>query len=211
VRLLLDSSGAELVCALADAEGLIVERRYPAGPQDGCDIRAAAGIVIGELKATDVTAVVVGLGPGTFIGTRVAISFANGLAATGKVQVYGVNSLAAMAAVYGVGRTVVLRDARRGEAYWYGPGGEPHACRSVAYEAIARELQTLGVGHVVVEMPAHATAPHLNPGQELIAAVLAAGVPYVPCPGVPAEGLRRCQAMAQPATYVEPVYLRGYL
>jgi tRNA threonylcarbamoyladenosine biosynthesis protein TsaB len=117
VRLLLDSSGAELLCALADAEGVILEQRYATGTPESRDIGAAVGFVMGELGPRDLDAIVVGTGPGSFIGTRVAISYANGLAAAGGMAVHGVNSLAAIGAVYAAGRCAVLREARRGGAY----------------------------------------------------------------------------------------------
>ena len=85
VHLLLDSSGSELVCALADQEGIIVEERRRTGSADSRDIGAVAGSVLGELLVRDLQSVVVGRGPGRFIGTRVALSYANGLGATGEV------------------------------------------------------------------------------------------------------------------------------
>ena len=100
MRLLLDSSGAELVCALADAEGVYLETRCPTGPLESRDIGGVVGQLLGEPKIAELDAVVVGTGPGSFIGTRVAISYANGLAAAGGVALYGVNSLAAIGAVY---------------------------------------------------------------------------------------------------------------
>lgn len=210
MRLLLDSSGAELVCALADGEGVILEQRYAVGTRESRDIGAAAGQVLGELLVRELDAVVVGAGPGSFIGTRVAISYANGLAAAGYAPLYGVDSLAAIAAVHGVGRSVVLRDARRGEAYWYGPAGAGAQCRLVRPEDLARQLAVHGITSVVLEQAVPGVSAHAAPGQWLQDAVNAAGVRSILCPGVPAEGLRRMQAGVHPVEYVEPVYLRGW-
>jgi len=211
VRLLLDSSGAELVCALADAEGVILERRYPTGSPESRDIGAAAGLVLGELGPRDLEAVIVGTGPGSFIGTRVAISFANGLGVAGGVPLYGVNSLAAMGAVHGTGRCVVLRDARRGEVYIYGPQGAEPDCRAVSIDELPKQLAALGVSQVVLELPEGLALGRFQPDPRLKPAVAAAGLPCAACPGVPAEGLRRIEASAWQAIYVEPVYLRGFL
>lgn len=152
----------------------------------------------------------VGTGPGSFIGTRVALSYANGLAATGFVPLYGVNSLAAIAAVHGSGRSVVLRDARRGQAYWYGPAGPEPTCRLAGLDELARELAAAGIESVIVEEVPPEAKGYLKPSTWLRAAVAQAGARLITCPGVPAEGLRRMQASARPQEYAEPVYLRGW-
>ncbi len=210
MRLLLDSSGAELVCALADARGVIVEQRYPVGTPESRDIGAAAGLVLGELLARELTAIVVGTGPGSFIGTRVALSYANGLAAAGYVPLYAVSSMAAIAAVYGVEHSVVLRDARRGEAYWYGASENGVCCRLVRPQDLARELQAYGVQSAVLEQAPAGVSRHAAPGPWLQDAVSAAGVRCSYCQGVPAEGLRLLQSAAKPVEYAEPEYLRGW-
>jgi len=211
VHLLLDSSGAELVCALADAEGVIAENRLPSGSGEARDISAVAGPLLGEKLPRDLDGIVAGLGPGSFIGTRVALSFANGLGATGDVPLLGVNSLAATGTVYGGGRGVVMRDARRGEVYCYGPAGHEPECRLLALDDLETELGRLMIGSVVIEQP----SPHYpNAAQVLrtiMAAAAAAGAVTVECSGVPAEGLRRAGQAAQPVDYLEPVYLRGFL
>src|SRR5690349_20104353 len=101
MRLLLDSSGAQLVCALADGLGVIHELREAARPPLGRDIGQVVGEVIGDLRPKDLKCVIVGLGPGSFIGTRVAVSFANGFCAQGGTRLLGVSSLAAIGALYG--------------------------------------------------------------------------------------------------------------
>jgi tRNA threonylcarbamoyl adenosine modification protein YeaZ len=209
--LLLDSSGAQLVCALADGEGVIAEDRHPTGSELSRDIGAVAGRLLGELLVSELEAVVVGTGPGSFIGTRVAISYANGLGAGGAVPLYGAGSLAAIAAVYGSGRTVVLRDARRGESYWYGPEAGDEQCRLVALEALPAELSARGVATVVVEQTPPVAAGRRDVMAELLHSASQAGAQAVTCAGVPAEGLRRAMVGSAPLKYIEPVYLRGFL
>jgi len=210
MRLLLDSSGAELVVALADERGVVIERRHPTGSILSRDIGTAVGEVLGELAMSDLVGVVVGSGPGTFIGSRVAISYGNGLAAAGKIQLAGVNSLAAVAAVHGGGRCAVLRDAGRNEVYWLGPAGDSD-CRLVAYENLVVELASSSITTVVLEEPGECREQQSQRHKEILAIASRAGAQVTRCPGVPTEGLRRLASSAEPVAYVEPVYLRGYL
>jgi tRNA threonylcarbamoyladenosine biosynthesis protein TsaB len=59
----------------------------------------------------------VGRGPGAFSGMRIAFSVINALAAPGGTSVYALNSGAALAAVGGATRTVVVGDARRSKVW----------------------------------------------------------------------------------------------
>jgi tRNA threonylcarbamoyl adenosine modification protein YeaZ len=214
MRLLLDSSGAELVCALADGEGVYLEERCPTRSAESRDIGAVVGRLLGETKIAELEAVIVGTGPGSFIGTRVAISYANGLTAAGGVALYGVNSLAAIGAVYCHGHCVVLRDARRQEVYWYGPCGIAQAeacCMPLAIADLGLALAKAAIGTVVFEEPQPGQARSAETRAGVLAALSAAGVEAVVCNGVPAEGLRRMQASAARVEYIEPVYLRGFL
>lgn len=211
MRLLLDSSGSELVCALADAEGVIAEVRHPSGAQAARDIAAAAAPLLGELRVADLQAIAVGIGPGSFIGTRVAISFANGLAATGEVELYGVDSLAAIGAALGSGRCAVVRDARRAEAYVYGPSSDYPESRLLPLAELADQLALSAVGSVIIEEPAEQSAR----AAEFMAlgrhAAAAAQAQFLVVGGVPAEGLRRLYHGMSARRYLEPVYLRGFL
>ncbi len=158
MHLLLDSSGAELVVAISDERGVILERTHPTGSTLSRDIGAAVGEVVGELKASDFDGIIVGLGPGTFIGSRMAISFANGMAAAGNATLMGVNSLAAIAAVYGGGRCVVLRDGSRNEAYWLGPAGNDDL-RLVELDKLPSELAANCIVNAVIEQPIQDSGP----------------------------------------------------
>ena len=72
----------------------------------------------------------IGVGPGSFTGLRIGMSFAKGLAWSLRIPLVGCGSLAGVAAAAmsrdeSVQRVVVLADARRDEvfaaAYWRGP------------------------------------------------------------------------------------------
>jgi tRNA threonylcarbamoyl adenosine modification protein YeaZ len=212
MRLLLDSSGAQLVCALADGLGIIHELREPARPPEGRDIGQIVGEAIGELRPKDLKCVIVGLGPGSFIGTRVAVSFANGFCAVGHTRLFGVNSLAAIGALYGNGRSVVLRDARRGQFYLHCAWGEAQPTRLCNTAELPALLAQLRVRQLLLE-DAPGQSPGIAPSELAVIrdACSAVGAQLLQVPGVPAEGLRRLEAGASAAKYVEPIYLRGWI
>lgn len=107
---------------------------------------SAAGVARGEIAA-----VAVGVGPGSFSGVRVAVSFAKGLALTRELRLVAASSLRVMAAaVSGPETRVALLDARRGEVY------------AAAYDAVGREV---------------APARHLRVGAETDAWLLSLGAP----------------------------------
>jgi len=69
------------------------------------------------LAFTDLDRIVVTLGPGSFTGLRVGLSFAKGLGLALNIPVAGVNALEALAFGH-AGRVIAIVDARRGQAYW---------------------------------------------------------------------------------------------
>lgn len=68
---------------------------------------------------SDLTAIVVGTGPGSFTGTRIGLAVARGLALALDLPVAGVSTLAALAAASE--RAFPVIDARRGEVFVLGP------------------------------------------------------------------------------------------
>ena len=67
----------------------------------------------------DLTAIVVGTGPGSFTGTRIGLASARGLALSLGIPVAGVSTLTALAAAAESAFPVI--DARRGEVFVAGP------------------------------------------------------------------------------------------
>jgi tRNA threonylcarbamoyladenosine biosynthesis protein TsaB len=71
-----------------------------------------------RLARSDIRGIVVGAGPGSFTGVRVAAATARGLAAGLDVPLYAFSSLAALALERaGQGPVCAVLDARRGEVY----------------------------------------------------------------------------------------------
>ena len=76
-------------------------------------------ILIGcGIDASDLQAVVVGGGPGSFTGVRIAASLAKGMCHARGLELYSFSSLAAVAAgTGGPGPVCAMFDARRGQVY----------------------------------------------------------------------------------------------
>lgn len=72
-----------------------------------------------NVAATDITAVAVAAGPGSFTGVRIGVAAAKGFAWGRDIPCYGVSTLEAMAAGLGVyeGYVVPTMDARRSQTY----------------------------------------------------------------------------------------------
>ena len=68
---------------------------------------------------SDVTAVAVAEGPGSFTGVRIGVAAAKGLAWGGQIPCYGISTLEAMAVSLGVyeGHICACMDARRNQVY----------------------------------------------------------------------------------------------
>lgn len=107
--------------ALGTADGATLTRALDPGASHGRDLLPTAAALVGEagLSARDLTAVVVGRGPGSYTGLRVAAATALGLARGADAALVGVPSFEAIAlAGLRIGeRGAVVRDAFGGEAY----------------------------------------------------------------------------------------------
>lgn len=76
-------------------------------------------LLAARVVPSDLTAIVVGTGPGSFTGTRIGLAFARGLALALDLPVAGVSTLAALAT--STERAFPIVDARRGEVFVPGP------------------------------------------------------------------------------------------
>ena len=100
---------------------------------------------------SDVTAVAVAEGPGSFTGVRIGVAAAKGFAWGRQIPCYGVSTLEAMAVSLGVyeGHICACMDARRNQVYnalFYVNCGTPERItqdRAIALSDLATELKAL--------------------------------------------------------------------
>ena len=91
-------------------------------------MRAAA------VEPSQLDAIVVGTGPGTFTGLRIGLASARALGFALSVPVHGVGTLDAL--LCGDGVDVACIDARRGEVFCAGPGIEPQVIDPAALASL---------------------------------------------------------------------------
>jgi len=105
---------AALVRLASDVPEVVGEHVVVDGRRHGELLALGVRAVLDGRPATELSAVVVGLGPGPFTGLRVGLVTAATMADALGVPAYGVCSLDAVAE----GERVVVTDARRQEVYW---------------------------------------------------------------------------------------------
>ena len=102
-------------------------------------------------KVSDLTAVAVAEGPGSFTGVRIGVAAAKGMSWGGQLPCYGVSTLEAMAETLGVyqGYVCPCMDARRSQVYnalFYVNRGEIQRVkedRAISLADLGEELKTL--------------------------------------------------------------------
>ena len=74
-----------------------------------------------NIKMNEVDAILLGIGPGSFIGMRIGASVAQGLAFAANIKIIPISSMEAIASDvmenYHLSRLVIYQDARMGESY----------------------------------------------------------------------------------------------
>jgi tRNA threonylcarbamoyladenosine biosynthesis protein TsaB len=160
------------------------------------DAASAAGVSFAQLDRIGVT-----VGPGSFTGLRVGLSFAQGLAAALDRPLVGLSGLDALAASAGEAPEVAaLIDARRGQVYarfWRDCAADGPA-EALTLEAAADRIAALAEGAVLV-----------GSGAALFADV-AAGRTVMALEGPDPGALARLAAAADPALALpRPLYLRA--
>ena len=169
---------------VADGETLGERTTRPQSLLADVDALLAAAHVV----PADLTAIVVGTGPGSFTGTRIGLAVARGLALSLDLPVAGVSTLAALAAATDGAFPIV--DARRGEVFVSGP-------LAVAPENVAFAPGSVCVGNGARRYRDLLEAPRRR---------RPAGRFRAPCPARLAARLARDSF--GPADAVEPVYVR---
>jgi len=116
VILALDAATSTVVLGLATPDGqVLTERRLTGGRGDVLPGMLEECLTEIGAKASDITRVVCGVGPGSFTGIRIALSFGHGIAFRRNLPFQGVSSLCAV--LDGSNEDVAVLDALRGEAY----------------------------------------------------------------------------------------------
>jgi len=136
--------------ALRDADTLLVHRF---APMERGHAEALAPMVQEAMQGHDFASLdrlAVTVGPGTFTGQRVGLSFMRGLRLSLNKPLLGVTSLAAIAAAAcaqaGTGRAAAIHDARRDEAYLalFDKGVMTMAPRVLPFASAIEAIRTFG-------------------------------------------------------------------
>jgi len=211
VLLALDTSTASItVCVYDEDDDVVLAERNGLGPMKHGELLAPAiADVLAEagLARQDLTAIVVGVGPGPYTGLRVGVVTARTLGYALEIPVYGVCSLDALArAAVADGLAepfVVTTDARRKELFW------------AEYDAFGARLDGPSVDRPVdlpadllvdLEGAAATGRPVVGAGPALYPALFARG--RGPRDPVAADLARLVAAEAAELVDPEPVYLR---
>jgi tRNA threonylcarbamoyladenosine biosynthesis protein TsaB len=120
----LDTGTSSAHLGIVSGGRLLASRAHPV-KSHGADLPELVEAVMGEagLKFMDLAAIAVGIGPGSFTGLRVGVSYVKGLALAAGIKAAGVPSLDAIALCAGevgrdIGATICpVIDARKGEVY----------------------------------------------------------------------------------------------
>lgn len=162
----LDTGSSIASIALA-IEGRIVGEVVRPVTSHGAAVPGAVDELLGKagLRPSDLAVVAVGVGPGSFTGLRIGISYAKGLVFACGAKIVGVPSLDALAITAldspisaPGGQICALVDARKGEAY------------AALYEIMADGLEKVTKD---VVMPLERVISHLGPGAILAGDYLA--------------------------------------
>lgn len=159
IWLAMDTSTDRAVLAARDRSGAIRTAAFEAGRRHGRDLipwirdlLRTAGLGVGELEG-----IAVGLGPGSYTGTRVGVTAAKTLAYATGARLVGLDSLHAIARkAPSEARSIsVIADAQRGEVYVVElirpmPGMVPIPRGETRIEGLASWLGRLESGTVVM-------------------------------------------------------------
>jgi tRNA threonylcarbamoyladenosine biosynthesis protein TsaB len=168
-------------------------------------IAVLAREVMGEagVKFPDLTRIAVTVGPGSFTGLRVGLSFAKGLATALSIPCVGINSLEALAATSGASGFVAgVLDAKMGQVYLQVfDGGKA---------LMAPDALEVGVAAArLAELYSGGSAVLIGSGAPLLAEVLPEATVLTPAFADPVAVARLAAARPVPTHSPRPLYLRA--
>ena len=149
-----DTSTAASSAAVVRGDGELFEvlpssARLAERPAHAAELLPAIGRVMedADVGFSELDAIAVGIGPGTFTGLRIGVATARALAKANDLPVRPVSSLAALAAGMTDEARLPLIDAKRGEVYaaLYEKGGERWPPVALGIDALLERLREAGV------------------------------------------------------------------
>lgn len=162
------------------------------------EVAAEAGV-----KFADLTRIAVTVGPGSFTGLRVGLSFAKGLATALSIPCVGVNTLEALAASVGAtGLVAGVLDAKMGQVYLQVFDG--------GTALMAPDALEVGVAAArLAELYSGGPATLVGSGAPLVADVLPDATVLTPAYPDPTAVARLAAARPAPTHSPRPLYLRA--
>lgn len=118
VSLIVDSSTKILYISLV-LEGVLKYEKYVLGQNDHAKnivILIEEALKENKMEVANINEVIVGVGPGSYTGVRMAVTVGKMLASLGQIKLKKISTLALMSSGY-EGVTLALIDARRGNAF----------------------------------------------------------------------------------------------
>jgi tRNA threonylcarbamoyladenosine biosynthesis protein TsaB len=155
-------TGASVASLALAASGRIIGEIHRPVTSHGAELPAAAGEMMAAagITASDLGAIAIGIGPGSFTGLRIGLSYAKGIAFATGCGLVGVGSLDALAmeaaqAAALPERTLIcpIVDARKGEVYTSLYGAVADGLEKVTQDAVmplARLVAQLDKGAILV-------------------------------------------------------------
>lgn len=124
--LAIDTSTEQAGIALSTSKGVFVHS-WPASRAQTTTVLPEIDRMVAEagLQPSDVTGLVVAIGPGTFTGLRVGLAIAKGIVAARQVPIVGVRTLEIVFASHPEDEIVAVLPAGRGRVVWQRRGEAP--------------------------------------------------------------------------------------
>lgn len=140
--LVLDTATRTPVVALATDDGTVIgERRWPSHHRHGEELLQQLDELLAETAKprTDITAVVVGTGPGSFTGLRIGLATAKTIAYALNVPIVGISSTVALARATGGDEVTVTLPAGASDRYVHKVGGRQSQPKLVADDRVGAD------------------------------------------------------------------------